>query len=120
MEWPEYIKMGAVNWKVEFTTLEEINKKVKGALAAISIMDGTIYICHEMSPQMIDLSLMHELVHAMDFASGYIMMDESQTMALDDVSVERRANIILDMMEQIVDYNVKLELEKHVEGDVVE
>lgn len=109
MEWPQYIKIGAVKWKIVFDSLENINKKVKGALAAISIMDGEIMVCHEMSPQMIDLSLMHEIVHAMDFAAGYIMMDESQYMALDDVSVELRANIMLDVMEQIVKYNKELE-----------
>lgn len=109
MEWPKTIRIGVVEWTIEFASLEEINKKVKGALAAISIMDAKIYVCHEMSPQMIDLSLMHEIVHAMDFAAGYIMMDESQYMALDDVSVERRANIMLDVMEQIVTYNKEIE-----------
>jgi len=116
MEWPETLKIGAITWTIKLLPLEEVNKKVTGALAAISIMDSTIYIAEELDAQMIDLSIMHELVHAMDFQHGYIMMDESQTMALDDVSVERRANTILDLMEQIVAYNIELELEKHVEG----
>jgi hypothetical protein len=120
MEWPETVKIGAVTWTIEFISLEDLSKKVKGALAAISITDATISIWEGMDGQMIDLSIMHELVHAMDFASGYIMMDESQYMDLDDVSVERRAHFILDLMEQVVKYNIELELEKHIEGDVVQ
>jgi len=109
MEWPEKIKVGAITWTINFIGLEELNKKVHGALAAISITDAEIFIYEGMSPQVLDLSIMHELQHAIDFAMGYIIMDGApQTMTLDDVSVEARANIMLDIMEQLIKYNKEL------------
>ena len=94
MEWPGEIKIGAITWTINFVNLEELNKKVKGALAAISITEAEIFVYEDMSPQMLDLSIMHELQHAIDFAMGYIIMEgEPQTMILDDVSVEARTAV---------------------------
>lgn len=74
------------------------------AVAHVNFMDAKIMITPEMGDQFIDLSFLHEVVHAITFSMGY---QPGSIIPNDEVFTEGFANILLQVMNQILEFNME-------------
>jgi hypothetical protein len=84
-------------------------------VANVDFLNCQINISKELPDQIRDLSFMHEVVHAILFAMGYQL--EMSTMDNDEVFVEGYAQLLLQVVEQIIEYNIYFEDYKLLEED---
>lgn len=92
---------------LEIDLQEEVEEDELNSMAAhIDFINCKLVISKELSDQVIDISFWHEIVHAIDFAMGYTSTGEYQNMLpIDEVSVEARSQLLLQVVKQVVEYN---------------
>ena len=87
-----------------------VQEEDDGLVAHINFLKNEIILSESLPDQTMDLSFIHELVHGVDFAMGYVPIEdpmEVMAMPIDELSVEARGQLILQVIKQIVDYNVQ-------------
>lgn len=93
------------------TELElDVDEEGNGLVAHINFLKNEIVLSESLPDQTMDLSFIHELIHGIDFAMGYVPIeDPMEVMALpiDELSVEARAQLMLQVIKQIINYNVE-------------
>jgi hypothetical protein len=87
-------------------SVDEDGNEIKlETIANIHFLDNKINLCGDYTQQTTDISYTHELVHGILFAMGY-----QRGFVVEDDEVERFtegfAQILLQIMKQIIDYNV--------------
>jgi hypothetical protein len=100
------VEKGEDTTELELAVEEESN----GLVAHINFMTNEIVMSESLPNQTMDLSFIHELVHGVDFAMGYVPIEdpmEMMALPIDELSVEARAQLMLQVIKQIVDYNVQ-------------
>ena len=113
MQIPDVLTIVGIDYKVCFNdgnihTVDEDGKEVKHeTVANVDFLNCKINISKELSDQIVDLSFMHEVVHAILFAMGFQM--EMSTMPNNEEFVEGFAQILLQVTNQIIDYNILYE-----------
>ena len=129
MRIPPMISIAGIDYEVEFRKDGTYNKKEKDTLetdedyasnmvAHIDFMECKLVISDQLTDQVVDLSFWHEIIHGIDFAMGYIDVpsDPGQCfLPIDEASVEARAQLLLQVVKQVFDYN--LNYKEGEEGD---
>lgn len=104
------LSIGGIDYEVgfgdpRFTGVNEAGEEVEHhAVAHVNFMDAKIMITPEMGDQFIDLSFLHEVVHAITFSMGY---QPGSIIPNDEVFTEGFANILLQVMNQILEFNME-------------
>jgi len=110
MQIPDTLTIVGIDYKVCFNdgaihTVDEEGQKIKHeTVANVDFLNCQINISKELTEQIVDLSFIHEVVHAILFAMGYQM--EMSTMPNNEEFVEGFAQILLQVVNQILEYNL--------------
>ena len=123
MRIPPMLSIAGIDYKVcwndgKIETQDEEGNEIKlETIANIHFLDNEINLCGDYTQQTTDISFVHELVHGILFAQGY-----QRGFVIPDDEVERFtegfAQILLQVMNQIIEYNVLFE-EYEKEYDVI-
>ena len=114
MRIPDMLTIVGIDYEVCFNdgaiqTVDEDGQKIKHeTVANVDFLNCRINISKDLSEQIVDLSFMHEVVHAILFAMGYQI--EMSTMENNEEFVEGFAQILLQVINQILEYNINYEL----------
>lgn len=119
------ITIGGIDYVVEFgdprySGMNEAGEEVEHqAVAHVNFMDARIMISPEMGDQFVDLSFLHELVHAITFSMGF---QPGSIIPNDEVFTEGFANILLQVMKQIMEFNTEHPYyeEEYTEDEIIE
>ena len=112
MHIPPSLKIAGITYEVLYnngkieTEDEDGNDIVVDTIANVNFVDCTINLSEDVCEQVIDLSFMHEVVHAILFAMGYQL---GGAIEHDEVFIEGYAQLLLQVMQQIIEYNVYFE-----------
>ena len=110
MRIPPTLKIAGITYEVCYNngsikTEDEDGKMIEiDTVANVNFIDCTINLSTDLNEQVMDLSFMHEVVHAILFAMGY--QANHSKMENDEVFVEGFGQLMLQVVNQIVEYNV--------------
>lgn len=112
MHIPPSLKIAGITYEIKYnngkieTEDEDGNEIVVDTIANVNFIDCTINISESVCEQVVDLSFMHEVVHAILFAMGHQL---GGAIEHDETFIEGYAQILLQVMQQIIEYNVMYE-----------
>jgi hypothetical protein len=110
MKIPPKLTIGGITYNINFHKDVIIAESGNELVARIDFKHSTIDIHEELGEQITDTSFIHEFLHGMDFCMGVLTDDN---VVVSESYTEQRAHLLYQIIEQIVDYNLK-------EADMVE
>ena len=107
MKIPSQIQVGPIIYTIKFHPEDFNNSDEERMVANINFRDSVINISEDMGDQMVDLSFLHEVQHAIDYAMGYLTGDDDDPLSFESTerNVEARAQLMLQVINQLLDYN---------------
>lgn len=104
MKIPSKIQIAGIIYDVIFCDEVIITDEGNQQTASVDFKNTTIKIYQKLNDQMVDLSWMHELTHAVLLAAGHI---DGSRLRVDEPFVERLGHLWLQVFNQILDFNLK-------------
>jgi hypothetical protein len=111
MKIPSQITIGGIDWNVKFHSKDFPNHNNESMVANLDFRYGIINISEDIHEQLVDLSFLHELIHAIDYSMGYLTDDKDpESMPISEKTVEQRAQLLLQVIKQLIDFNIISEM----------
>jgi hypothetical protein len=107
MKIPKTLSIGGIDWKIQFHPKDFPNRSNESMVANLDFRYGVINISEDIHDQLVDLSFLHELQHAIDYSMGYLTCDDTpDKMPITEKTVEQRAQLWLQVIKQLIDFNI--------------
>ena len=111
MKIPNNITVGGIDWTIKFHPKDFLNRSGVEMIANVDFRCGIINISSNLHEQLVDLAFLHELTHTIDYSMGYLSDENKpQNLPITDKTVELRAQLWLQVIKQLIDFNIISEL----------
>lgn len=108
MKIPSQISIGGLDWKIQFHDKDFMNQSNQKMVGNVNFRDGLINISSDLNEQLVDLTFLHEITHAVDYTLGFLVddNDDPEHLPITEKTVETRAQLWLQVIKQLIDFNI--------------